>query len=95
MHRLHQRLVASTPHRTVTAEDGKRTEQLPLQAVSVESFRDFVAECLYEVPSLLTHAEESEAWETAEREWNAKYERFWNEGFGEWSDEEIQQAYAS
>lgn len=94
MHRLHKRLEAATPHRTVTYE-GRKTQQLPLRAISIESFREYVAESLFDLSPLPTAEEEAALWEAAEEKLNLAYERFWNEGFGEWDDEEIQQAYAN
>ena len=93
MFRLHSRLEASTPHRTVTYE-GRKTQQLPLAAIDPGTFREYIAECLFGVTSMETGQHDEDAYLDAEQKLNAKYERFWNGGLDTWTDEELQSAYA-
>jgi len=94
MFRLHQRLEASTPHRTVNYE-GRKTQQLPLTATPIESFREYVAECVFGVAPMEMGLHDEDAYLDAEAQWNAKYEAFWASEYAEWSDAELQAAYTT
>jgi hypothetical protein len=92
MFRLHSRLEASTPHRTVTIE-GRKTQQLPLTRTSIEDFRGYVAECVFGVASMEMGLHNEGEYLDAEERLNRRIEKFWADGFGDYTDAELQAEY--